>query len=129
VTNGLALVAAEIVDDDDVAGLEGWHEDLFDVSAEALAIDRPVDDARRIDAIASQSGKEGQGSPAALRRSGNQLTAARRPAAQRRHVGFGPSLVDEDQPRRVKPVLIRLPPRSAPRHIRTKLLRCEQGFF
>jgi hypothetical protein len=32
-------------------------------------------------------------------------------------------------PRRIKPVLIRLPPRPAPRHIRTKLLGCEQGFF
>jgi hypothetical protein len=55
--------------------------------------------------------------------------AAQCPAAQRRHVGLGPGLVDEDQTRRVKPVLIRLPPRPAPRHIRTKLRRCEQCFL
>jgi hypothetical protein len=91
-------VAAQIVDDDDVAGLLGRHEHLFDVSTEALAVDRPVDDAGSIDAIASQSGEEGQGSPAALRGSGNELLAARRPAASGRHVGFGPGLVDEDQP-------------------------------
>jgi len=53
VTDCLALMAAEIVNDDDVAGLEGRDKQLFDVGAEAVAIDRPVDDAGSIDAIMS----------------------------------------------------------------------------
>ena len=50
--DGLALVAAKIVHDDDVAWLQGGDEELFDVSQEAQAIDRPVDHAGRIDAVA-----------------------------------------------------------------------------
>ena len=37
------LVGPEIVGNDDVAGLQGRHQDLFDVGAEALAIDRAVE--------------------------------------------------------------------------------------
>ena len=39
----LALVRAEIVHDDDVALPQGRDEDLVDVEAERLAVDRPVD--------------------------------------------------------------------------------------
>ena len=38
------LVGPEIVGDDDVAGVQGRHQDLVDVGAEALAIDRAVED-------------------------------------------------------------------------------------
>ena len=38
------LVGPESVGNDDVAGLQGRHQDLFDVGAEALAIDRAVED-------------------------------------------------------------------------------------
>ena len=73
-TNGAAhgcrLMAAEVVDDDDVAGSEGRYEALFDIGKEDLAVDRPVDDAWRIDPIAAQRRQEGQRSPAALRHLG-----------------------------------------------------------
>ena len=36
------LVGPEVVGNDDVAWLQGRHQDLFDVGAEALAIDRAV---------------------------------------------------------------------------------------
>jgi hypothetical protein len=42
---GCRLVAAEIVHDD-VAGLENWNELLFDICAEAFAVDRAVEDTR-----------------------------------------------------------------------------------
>ena len=38
-------MAAEIVHDDDIAGLERWNELLLDVGAEAFAVDRAVEDA------------------------------------------------------------------------------------
>lgn len=41
-------MAAEIVPDDDVAGPEHWHELLLDIDAEALPIDRAVEDARAV---------------------------------------------------------------------------------
>ena len=41
----MALMVAEVVHDDNVAGAEGGNQELFDVSAEAGAVDRPVDDA------------------------------------------------------------------------------------
>ena len=44
-------MAAEIVHDHDVAWLEVWHEDLLDIGEEALAVDRTIEDARRIEAI------------------------------------------------------------------------------
>ena len=40
------LWAPRVVSDDDVAWLQGRHQDLFDVGAEALAIDRAVEDTR-----------------------------------------------------------------------------------
>jgi hypothetical protein len=71
-TNGSGLVAAEIVHDDDVAGLEGGDEDLFNIDPEPLAVDRAVDDPRRIDAIMAQCRQEGQGFPVAMRNLGRE---------------------------------------------------------
>jgi hypothetical protein len=59
-------VTAEIVDDDNVAGLERWHHHLLDIGQEAFAIDRSVDHARSVDAIMAQRGKEGERPPAAM---------------------------------------------------------------
>ena len=42
----LALMAAEVVHDDNVTGAERGDQELFDESAKAGAVDRPVDDAR-----------------------------------------------------------------------------------
>ena len=44
--DGFAFVAAKIVHDDDVAGLQGGEEDLLDVSCEALAVDRTIEKPR-----------------------------------------------------------------------------------
>jgi hypothetical protein len=38
----MTFAAAEIVDDDDVAGLERGEEELLDIEMEAFAIDRPI---------------------------------------------------------------------------------------
>jgi hypothetical protein len=45
--NSVALVAAEVVHNDNVARREARDEDLFDISVEARAIDRSVDDRAR----------------------------------------------------------------------------------
>ncbi len=41
--HGFAPVAAEIVNDDDIARLQGGDEDLLDINSEGLAVDRTVE--------------------------------------------------------------------------------------
>ena len=60
-------MGAEVVEDDDVARLEGRNEELFNIGAEAFAVDGPVEQAGRIDAVVAQGGKESRGLPAAMR--------------------------------------------------------------
>lgn len=52
--NGGGLVGAKIVHDDDVAGFEFGHEQLLDISAEALAVDRAIEDTRGGQPVAAQ---------------------------------------------------------------------------
>jgi hypothetical protein len=58
-----SLRGAEIVEDHDVARLQRWHEDLFDIGVEALAVDGPVEQAGRVDAVIAQGGEESRGLP------------------------------------------------------------------
>jgi hypothetical protein len=122
-------VAAEIVDDDDVSGPEGRHEHLFHIGEEALAVDRPVDDARGIDPIVAQRRQEGQRSPMPLRNPGQELASARRPTAHACHIGLGPSLIDENQTSRIKRALIFLPLCPPRCHVGAILLGGEESFF
>ena len=50
-------MAAEIVHDHDVAGLQYRHELLLDISAEGLAVDRPVENTWCGEPIELKSGK------------------------------------------------------------------------
>ena len=58
-----------------------------------------------------------------------QSPALRGPSASAGHVGFDPDFVNEDQSLGVKPVLMRLPPRTEPRHFRADLLAGHQSLF
>ena len=58
-----------------------------------------------------------------------QPLAERRPTAQWRHVGLGPSLIEEHQTGWINPPLILAPLRAAPRHVGTILLAGVQRFF
>ena len=64
--DGLCLVASEIVDDDDIARLEGGKKELFNIAQEALAIDRPVEDARGGNGVMAKRCQEGQCLPVAV---------------------------------------------------------------
>ena len=90
VAHRLALARAKIAADDDVARLEGGREELFDIGANSLAVDRAVEQAGRVDAVVAQCRQEGRGFPVALRDLVDQPFAAPRPASQARHVGFDP---------------------------------------
>ena len=126
---GLALVASEIVEDDDVAGLEGRDQELLDIGQELLAVDGAPEETGRIDPVMTQGGQEGERAPTAMWRLADQPATARTPAAQRGHVGLGPGLVDEDQTLGIDARLAGLPLQAAPGDIRAILLSCERGFF
>lgn len=127
--DGESLVAAEIIHDHDVAGCQRRHQHLLDPGQEALAIDRPVEHQRRIDAVMTQGREEGQRLPVAVRDFREQLLAAGRPAAQACHVGLRPCFVDKHQPCGIDVALVRFPAQTQARYVRTVLLGCEQRLF
>ena len=127
--DGRALVAAKIVHNDDIARRERGHEELLDPCGKAVTVDRSIEDARRVDPVMAKCSQEGQRAPFAERSAGDQLAPARRPAPDRRHVGLGPGLVDEDQPPGIKPPLVLLPLFPPARDLRPQLLDGEQRFF
>jgi len=129
VAYGLAFVRAEIVHDHDVTLPQGGDQDLLDIELEGLAVDRPVDQPGRRDPIVAQSGEKGHGLPAAVRYFGLDPLATRRPAPQRRHIGFGPGLVDEHQAGRIDPLPILGPLRPPTGDIGTILLGRNQRLF
>ena len=123
------LVGAEIVEDNDVARLEGRGEELFDIGAEAFAVDGAVEQAGRIDPVIAQGGKKRRGLPAAMRNLVDEALSFRRPAAQPGHVGFRPGLVDEHQSLGIDAALIGSPSRAMAAYVRTILLARDKGLF
>ncbi len=114
---------------DDVVALEGRNEELFDVGQKALAVDGSVEQARRLDAVVAQSGEERRRLPVAVRDLGDEPSAALRPAVEAGHVGLGPGLVDEDEPRRIDAPLMASPAQSMALHVRAVLLARDEGLF
>ena len=90
-------MAAEIVHDGDVARLEDGDELLLDIGSKALAVDRPVEDARRRQPIVPQRPEKCQRAPVAVRRTRPQTLAFWSPAPDGRHVGLDPGLIDKDE--------------------------------
>ena len=127
--NRLALLAAEVIHDDNVAGAEGGHQELFDVSTEAGAVDRPVDDAGGGDPVAAQSRQKGQCPPAAVRQLSDQAAATWRAPVAAGHIGLSPGFVDEHQPLGVKPALVFLPLGPPTGDVGAVLFTGVQAFF
>ena len=128
-SNSFALVTAKVVQDDDVAWFERRHENLFDVFPEAFSVDRAIEHAGRVDAIDAQRRDEGHRRPMPVRNFGVEPPARCAPAAGRRHVGFGPCLVDADEASWIDPRLVLLPPDAAAGNVRPVLLAWQQTFF
>ena len=79
------LVGPEGVGDDDVAGVQGRHQDLVDVGAEALAIDRAVEDPRCGQPRDPPRGEKRAGLPAPA--GGVDARATRCPAVPPKQIG------------------------------------------
>ena len=127
--DGISLVTAEIVQDDNVAVPQGRDEELLDVEQKAFTVDRAIKDAWGGDAINAQCRQKGQRQPVAMRRAGAKSPALLRPAAQGRHVGLDPGLIDKNQPRCAQPGLQPEPPFPLSGDIRPGDFLGVNGFF
>ena len=140
--DGAALVRAEVVHHDEIAGLEGGDERLLDPGGEALAVDPSpwslgpvafpwldIEKAWGLDAVAAQGGEEAQRAPVAMRVMAWQAIPARCPTAQGGHVRLHPGFVNEDQPLRVDPVLMPAPPLPPAGHVGPVNLAGQRAFF
>jgi hypothetical protein len=112
-----------------MSGLQRGNEYLLDIGKEALAVNRTIDHARRVEPVAPQSRQECQRSPFAERCLGEEPLASRASSVCARHVGFGPGLVDEDQTRRIELSLVFLPALTPPFDVGPILLGGVQTFF
>jgi|SoimicMinimDraft_5_1059733.scaffolds.fasta_scaffold00601_3 hypothetical protein len=129
IASGLALVTAEIVENDHLAGREGGRQHFLDVEREELAIDGAIDDPGCADPIVAQRRDESHRLPMAERCRCLETLATRPPAAQRRHVGLDPRLIDKDQTRSVDPALTGLPAPPFTGDVGTILLGRQKRFF
>ncbi len=122
-------MAAEIIEDNDVAGLEGWHQALLDPCSEGHRIDRSVEYKGSNDAVVAQAGKEGQ----VFQWPCGTLAISGWPRSYqpwvRVHVGFDPGFIHEHQPARINPMLMGLPACPKSRHFRSVLFAGDQCFF
>ena len=96
-SDALDLVARQIVEDDDIAGLELGNKELLDLGAELLAVDRPVERARRDETVLPQRADEGRRLPVPPRNRADEALAARASAIEPRHLGRGAGLIDKHQ--------------------------------
>ena len=124
-----ALVAAEIIKNDDVAWTQDRNEYLLDVDEENLAIDRAIDDEGSLDAVVAQGSDEGQGLPVPMWRIGLETLPALSPATQRRHVRLDPRLVDEQQTPAIDTGLVSSPARPLTGDVWACPLGGPHGFF
>jgi hypothetical protein len=83
---------------------------VLNIDPEAFAIDWPVEQPWRIDAVAAQGGEECHGLPVSVGNLSRQALTAQSPPAQRPHIRLGPGFIDEDQPPRINAALEGLPP-------------------
>ena len=125
----LSFVRSQIVENDDVVGLESWDQELLDIGAKALAVDRTVEQARRLDAVVAQGGEKGRGVPMPMRDLVDEPLAARRPAVKPRHVGLGPGLVEKEQALRINALLIGAPSPPMTAYVRAIALVRDERLF
>lgn len=123
------LVHGEVVEHDDVATVQRWHQHLLDVGVERRIVDRAVEDGRRGQALKAQSRDDRVGLPVAAGRVVVQPGAAGAATVAPQQVGGDAALVEEDV---LPDIPQRLPPLPLPargRDVRASLLVGVDRFF
>src|SRR6056297_3864268 len=83
-----ALVARQVVEDDHVAGTQGWHQLGLDIEVEHIPIHRSVDHPGPVQSVVPQGTDERLRSPMSERSVIDQALPARGPAGGLGHVGL-----------------------------------------
>ena len=125
----LYFVRRQIIHNNDIATLERWDKKLPHPFDKREPVHCSFHHKRRHHAVVAQSGDERDRLPMSMRRIADQPHATRAAASQPHHVGAGGSLVDKDQPRRIKQTLLAYPTPACTHHVRSLLLGGVQAFF
>lgn len=125
---GGALVAGEVVHDDDVLRLERRRENVADVGLEPVTVDGAVQRHRGDHAAQSQARDQRGGLSMAVGEAHPQPGAARTPSVAARHVCGGPGLVDEHAPLGIEIGLYVEPGATLAHDVGTVLLNRVAGF-
>ena len=125
----LSLMAAEIIEDDDISLDQGRSEHLLDIGGEDLAVDRSVDHPWCVDPVMAERCDEGLRLPMSEWHEGVEPLTFGAPASERSHVGLHPCLVDEDQAFGINLALMSLPAQALAGDVRSILLRWQDRFF
>jgi hypothetical protein len=123
------FVHREVIENDDITGPQGGHEDLLDVREEARVVDRSVEHGGGLDAIRSQRRDDRLGLPMATRRVVMEPGATRTPAIATQQIGRHPALIEEDVLAGVTQRQPRAPPPAVRGDVRAPLLVGVYGFF
>lgn len=128
-TNGLSFVAAQIVQDHDIARLQCGHKKLLNPCEEGDGVDGTIQNAGSIDPVRAQGRKESHGFPVTMRHPCHQALALQGTAMGAGHIGLGPCLIHENQACWVDPVLVPTPAVALAGYVRPELLGGMQAFF
>ena len=124
-----ALLAGQVVRDDDIALAQFRDENLCDIGLEGLAVDRPIEYPLRDEATQGQGANEGHCFPLPMRHAHLQSFTARTTAMAPRHIRRSPCFVNENEARRIEARLL-LARGLALRHdIRAILFGGERSLF
>ncbi len=97
-----ALVTRQVVQDDDVAGRERWHQDLLDVGQKTGAVDRPIKHGWRGEACHAQRPEKRRGVPAAIRRVVGDPGAGQPTAIAANQIGPHTTLIEKHEARGIE---------------------------
>src|SRR3954463_5574302 len=123
------FMAAQIIEQDNVAGRQCRRQHLLDIGAKTLPVESTLEHIGYTDPGCSQSGDQGGQLPVTVRDRSPQPQTARTSAIAARHVRGGPSLVDEDQAIGIERRLAANNPAPGLGYIRPLLLGRVQGLF
>lgn len=127
-----AFVTGEIVEDNDVAGIECGSELGFDIGFEGHAVHWAIDDPWCGQAITAQRSDECLGFPVTGGSARFQALVAPCPSAQSRHLGRGRRFINEDKMMRLPAqagLPINTPSTARLGNIIASAFRCQQRFF
>jgi hypothetical protein len=125
-------MSGEIIEDDNVAALQGWSKLGFDIGVEHGPVDWSVNDPRSCEPPTAQARNKGLRSPFAEGRRGFEPLPARTAATKARHFRVGGCFINENKPVWLKPHPWETPGNPGlPRlfHIGAFLLRGQKRFF